>query len=342
MSDRLETELRTVFAARLEMVSPEREARLCAFDYRSHARRHRRVWAAMGTGGTALTGGVVAAILMLSSGASIAEGWTPIPTAPSAASVAAATASCNWVNAPNGPPILTGTPALADGRGSYTAAIYVNGHVAYICISNGQHTGTGLTSNSRVLSFEAAPGPDQLGDPSGGGGSALGFPASDAATSSNQEQDVQGLAGSDVSAVTFAFADGSTVAATVQNGWYFAWWPGDGWPTTVQVTTGSGTHTSPMAVAACVSQATGCVFAGSKPRESSGAGGAVRLWATVRTRPVGVARSGGAVVKSHDGTIVLQRLSRSAQAWPGGTVGDCLDMMWRRVRVAGATRRSCS
>jgi hypothetical protein len=278
MSHPLESELRAAFAARLETVSPEREARLCALDYRSRARRHRRVWAAMGTGGTVLTGGVVvAAILMLSSGASVAQGWTPIPTAPSAAAVAAATAACNWVNAlnaPNGPPALTGTPVLTDGRGSYTAAIYVNGHVAYICISNGQHTGTGLTSNGRLLSFEAAPGPDQLGDPSGGGGSAPGFPASDGPTSSNQEEDVQGLAGSDVSAVSFAFADGSTVEATVQNGWYFAWWPGNSWPTTVQVTTGSGTHTSPMSAAACGSQATGCVFAEPKPRESPSAGGA--------------------------------------------------------------------
>jgi hypothetical protein len=280
MSDLLESELRAAFATRLETVSPDREARLCAFDYRSRARRHRRVWAAMGTGGTVLTGGVVAAILMLSSGASgasgasVAEGWAPIPTAPSAAAVAAATAACNWLHAPNGPPVLTGTPVLTDGRGSYTAAIYVNGQVAHICISNGQHTGTGLASNTRLLLSEAAPGPDQLGAPSGDGGSAPGFPTSDGSTSSNQEQDVQGLAGSDVSAVTFAFADGSTVQATVQNGWYFAWWPGDGWPTTVHVTTGSGTHTSPMSAAACRSQATRCVFAEPKPRESPGTGGA--------------------------------------------------------------------
>jgi hypothetical protein len=278
MNDLLESELRAAFAARLESVSPEREARLCALDYRSRARRHRRVWVAMGTGGTALTGVVVAAILMLSSGASVAQGWTPIPTAPSAAAVAAATAACNWVNAlndPNGPPALTGTPALTDGRGSYTAAIYVNGDVTHTCISNGHHTATGITTDDGVtLRLHAAPGPDQLGDPSGGGGRAPGFPASGGSTTSNQEEDVHGLAGSDVSAVTFAFADGSTVQATVQNGWYFAWWPGNSWPTTVHVTTGSGTHTSPMSAAACRSQATGCVFAEPKPSESPDAGGA--------------------------------------------------------------------
>ena len=123
MSDLAKRELRAAFNARLETLSPEREARLRAVDYRSRTRRHRRIWAAMGTGGTALTGGAVAAILMLSSGASVAEGWTPVPTAPSSAAVAAATAACNWLNNPSGPPVLTGKPVLTDGRGSYTAAI---------------------------------------------------------------------------------------------------------------------------------------------------------------------------------------------------------------------------
>lgn len=266
MSDLLESELRTAFAARLERLSPEREARLCAFDYRSRTRRHRRVWAAMGTGATALTGGIVAAILMLSSGASVAEGWTAVPSTPSPASVAAATAACNWVNDRNGPPVLTGTPVLTDGRGSYTAAIYVNGHVANICISTGQHTATGIGMDDMSLLFDAAPGPDQLGDFSGDGGSAAGFPGTPGSTTSNQEEDVSGLAGSDISAVTFKFADASTVQATVENGWYFAWWPGNSWPTSVRVTTtDSKTLTSPMAVAACLSDAADCVFAGRNP-----------------------------------------------------------------------------
>ncbi len=115
-----------------------------------------------------------------------------------------------------------------------------------------------------TLHFDAAPGPDQLGNPSGGGGSAPGFPTSAASTGStlsNQAEHVQGLAGSAVTAVTFKFADGSTVDATVQNSWYFVWWPGNSWPTS-QVTTSNGTRTSPMSLAACKSLPTGCVFAG--------------------------------------------------------------------------------
>lgn len=260
MSELLESELRTAFAARLETLSPQREARLCAFDYRSRARRHRRVWAAIGTGGTALAGGVVAAILMLSSGASVAEGWTAVPGAPSGAAVAAATAACNWVNNRNGPPVLTGTPVLTDRRGSYTAAIYVDGRVAHICISNGHHKATSIGMNDRILGFEALPGPDQLGNPSGGSGPRPGFPGS-----AGQESDVQGLAGWDVSAVSLDFADGSAVDATVQNGWYFAWWPNGNWPTSVRVTTSKGILTSPMSPAACRPDTTGCVFAGLHP-----------------------------------------------------------------------------
>jgi hypothetical protein len=44
MSHLFESELRTAFAARLGRLSPERDARLCKFDYRSRARRRRRTW----------------------------------------------------------------------------------------------------------------------------------------------------------------------------------------------------------------------------------------------------------------------------------------------------------
>jgi hypothetical protein len=266
MNDVLESDLRAAFTARFETVAPERELRLRMFDYRARTTRRRKLWAAMGTCGTALAGGAVAAILTLSSGASVAEGWTAIPSPPSAAAVAAAAAACNWEHDETGPPILTGTPVLTEGRGSYTAAIYVNGQVDHVCISNGQHSDVSLAMDRMPLFYDAAPGPDQLGDPSGFGGAGGGFPGPTKSTASRGAKTVSGLAGSDVSAVTFEFATGPAVEATVQNGWYFAWWPGDSWPTSVQVTTGSATLTSSMAVAACLSEASGCVFAGFNPK----------------------------------------------------------------------------
>jgi hypothetical protein len=157
--------------------------------------------------------------------------------------------------------VLTGTPVLTEGRGSYTAAIYVHGQVDHICISNGRRSAVSLAMDRMPLFFDAAPGPDQLSDPSGFGGGAGAFRGS----TNSGARTVSGLAGSDVSAVTFDFADGKTVEATVENGWYFAWWPGDSWPTSVQVTTSSGTLTSQVSGAACRSNATGCVFTGLNP-----------------------------------------------------------------------------
>jgi hypothetical protein len=87
---------------------------------------------------------------------------------------------------------------------------------------------------------------------------------------------VLGQAGSNVSTVTFAFANRKTVVASIQHGWYFAWWPWPTKPTSVTVTTGSGTMTSPMGSAphnglglrpypACRPGSSNCVFAISRP-----------------------------------------------------------------------------
>jgi hypothetical protein len=171
------------------------------------------------------------------------------------APAAAAVAACNWLVSRNGPPAFAGKPVLVDGLGRYTAAIYVSGREERTCISNGQHMATSVATNNRTLSFEPAPGPDQLGSPSGAGGRASGF------AGANQEENVQGQAGSAISAVEFRFKSRSAVKATVRNGWYFAWWPGNTWPTSVTTTTGITRITSPMGVAACQAQPSRCVFA---------------------------------------------------------------------------------
>lgn len=253
MGDPSATELKAAFAARVESLEPEREARLQSFDYPAYRRRHRRIWAAAaGTAGTAVSGAIAAAVVMLSSGASVAEGWTPTPTAPSQAALAAATAACNSVNDGSGAPVLTGTPVLTDGRGSYTAAIYVTGQVAHICISNGEPPGTSLSMHNLHPAYLGPayppPGPNQLGIPAG--------------STARDRQYLWGPAGSDVSGVSFGFADGTTVRATVQNGWFFVWWPSAEEPTSVQVITSSGASNSPMPFVVCRKQPANCVFEG--------------------------------------------------------------------------------
>jgi hypothetical protein len=263
-------------------------SRFPAIDYRPRRSRGRTLWAAVGVSGTALIAGIATAIVLLSSGAPAAyAGWIPVPTTPTPAAVAAATAACNRLYDLNGPPVLTGRPVLTDARGIYTAAIYVSGEATRVCISAGHRDHSQVGMNRSVLAVNAAPGPDQLSLPATGGGSAQGFsqawntprsatqqslpgPGASRYLPYDYERHMDGLAGEHVSAVTFVFAGGTTVDATVRNGWYFAWWPGSAYPTSVQVTTAAGTVTSPMRSAQeCRSASRGCVFAAGQRVQTS-------------------------------------------------------------------------
>lgn len=236
----------------------------------------RRRWAAVGASGTVLGGGIVAALVLLSSTAAPAfAGWSADPTSATPAALAAATADCNFKWDRSSPDDMTTADAvLSETRGAYTAAIFVTSSNVYDCISNGGN-GTTVGSGGGALGQTAngtvpSPAPDQISSPFGGGGSAPGFPGgnpneplpqrwqrrlsnmSNPTQRARQEQDFRkalsqgvasftyGRAGSDVSAVTLTIAGGLTVDATVQNGWYFAWWPTLDSPTAVQVTTNSG------------------------------------------------------------------------------------------------------
>ena len=217
---------------------------------------------ALAAAGATLAAGIVAAILSFSSSGPVAyAGRTPTLTTPTPAAVAVATAACNRHGAR-----LTGHPVLTATRGRYTALIYVSGDEVSVCISDGRWDHTSGGSDRMILRFYAAPRPDQLGLPGGGGASAPGFAA---ATSPRQrlkpqiQRHVYGLAGRDISTVTFDFATGASVRATVTHGWYFAWWPGLDYPTSVRVTTASGAlRVSRMPRAGCKPGRSACVFAG--------------------------------------------------------------------------------
>jgi hypothetical protein len=68
---------------------------------------------------------------------------------------------------------------------------------------------------------------------------------------------ITGRAGPGVKSVKFILADGQTVSAIVQHGWYEAWWPGSAKPnaanaTRVRITTSSGKRSSKMAYGAII------------------------------------------------------------------------------------------
>jgi hypothetical protein len=216
MSDLLEHNLREALADRATRMTPETISRLRAIDYHPRS-RSRPSLPALGALGLSAGGVATAAAILLGSSAPAAfAGWTAKPTAPRPGQLAAAAQGCA---------AGAGTPLLTDTRGPYTATIYANGST---CIQ-----GNGMTISS------------------GGQGGAASVPSVQIQLNGVGESDadghaltmVDGRVGSGVTAVTITRSDGTSVQATVKNGWYLAWWPGSEHATTAKVTSATGTST---------------------------------------------------------------------------------------------------
>ncbi|HEX3617986.1 MAG TPA: hypothetical protein VHU61_15700 [Solirubrobacteraceae bacterium] len=263
-----EQDLRAALSELAESRSTDAEARLRAVDYRPRtARRHR--WPVAGLVATLAAAGAATAVVLLSSAAPEAfAGWSAVPGAATPAAVYATTVACNASHPTTGP--LRGTPVLAETRGKYTAALYVkrSTHWDNVCISDGSLGSADVSGGQAILGMDSPPRADQLGMPQDATGWAFGFPGSATRyrgqpswwsalqrrspidkllrdrTGPGWAQDLVGLAGSGVRTVKFVFDQGVTVNATVEHGWYFAWWPGLALPDSVEVTTASGKTTS--------------------------------------------------------------------------------------------------
>jgi hypothetical protein len=264
MTDALEQELRSALAERATRMPPEARDRLAQLDYQPQAGPRRRptsVWSLASAGGAAIAAATVAALLLLSSGGSTLvplayAGWSATPETPTAAQVARAIARCRHLAGPLLARAMRGRLILTDKRGRYVAVMYDNHGYAGVCILD-EPAGAGAGGGSSpLLNRTVPPEPDQLGAPVGGGGYAPGFPGSH-----GSERHVSGRAGRDVLAVTLVFPGNRTVQATIEHGWYFAWWPGSDWPpASVVVTTSSGTVRSPMPGKDCQARPRVCVF----------------------------------------------------------------------------------
>jgi hypothetical protein len=215
MSDLLEDELREALLDRAAFITSETSARLRAVDYHPRPRRLPSMPALAALGLSGATAAAGAAILLGSSATPAFAGWNASPTTPSPGQLAAAEQDCG---------AGSGTPVLTDTRGPYTASIYADGST---CLQ-----GNGSTISS-----------------SGGGDGQSGIPAGTVELGGAGESDsdghaltmVEGRIGADVTDVTITRSDGDSVQATVNNGWYLAWWPGTERPATAQVTSGSTT-----------------------------------------------------------------------------------------------------
>jgi hypothetical protein len=217
----IETDLRAAFHDRATRVhaSPG----LLAADYHP---RTRRMWPPVAIGGgLATAAGAIATVLLLAGGASSAfAGWTPQPTAPTAAQLADAKAYC----AQNVP--FPGLPLkLTDTRGPFTILIYSNGDSNDFCtVGPSFRNGSGWNTSPPVT-----PPTGRL------------FLWDDHTTTDDGRSygSMIARAGDGVSAANLTLDDGSVVTATVENGWAVAWWPGTHHLAAAQVTTPSGTQT---------------------------------------------------------------------------------------------------
>lgn len=141
--------------------------------------------------------------------------------------------------------------------GSYVGLIAVVEGRELSCVT-GIHPSGYLPGGGSQGPMELAPGNDKLTSQGWGTfGALLGSVSEDL-----------GRAGRDISAVEFVFAHHRGVRARVENGWYLALWPhqqegaalNTSGPTSVLVTTSSGTVSSPMSGTQCYDHPSACVF----------------------------------------------------------------------------------
>jgi hypothetical protein len=217
MTDLLEDDLREALADRAARITPEASARLRAIDYRARSPRlgSRRAVGALGALGLSGAAAVTGAVILLGSNAAPAfAGWTRSPTAPVPGQLAAAQDHCTTGS---------GTPVLTDTRGPYTASIYADGST---CLDG---NGIEISSDGGGGTTSVAAGKIQLNG------------AGESDSDGHALTMVDGPVGAGVTGVTITRSDGSSVEATVKNGWYLAWWPGGERAVLAKVTSANGT-----------------------------------------------------------------------------------------------------
>jgi hypothetical protein len=242
-TEQLEHDLRRAMAARADALPAGAAARIGAHDYRPRTRSLRPPVAAGALTAAAVAGVAVWVVGFSSQTPSAFAGWTATPSAGSPGQVSAAEAACRHrLSAPAPPGAQTGggppaggpdlsrlRPVLADTRGPFTWAIFSGADASASCISGPSFT---MTSVSGGVVVTAAAGRVALSSSSQTqtpGGAAYSF--------------VEGRVGAGVTAAALVLGDETHVQATLQNGWFVAWWPGHRTARSALVSTASGTTT---------------------------------------------------------------------------------------------------
>ena len=225
MTDQLEMDLREAMQARAAQVPADAAERLTRHDYHPRTRRLRPP-VAIGALATGAAAGTAAAVISLGAGASNAfAGWSPTPTPPAPGQLAGAQTSCEQSQSP----IAGLSLQLSDTRGPFTFSIYANSTESATCIKGPSFTAVSGNMSSYPVNVPA------------------GHILMDSSHATDRTGGTYSLAegrtGADVTGVTLTLDDGSTVQATVGNGWFVAWWPGLHGVKSAELATSSGTTT---------------------------------------------------------------------------------------------------
>jgi hypothetical protein len=269
----LEEELSEALAQRAASLPRSATERLRAIDY--HPRRHLlAVPVAIGAGAvaTAATVGTVLAVVL--GGATPAyAGWSAMPSSSPPSSSAAPDCLSTLASAASGPSGTgTGTGTwqtlLTDVRGPFTITLLQNGTSYATCFTGPSFTevnritstsnGSGVQSGTLSVNSQTA-NSGTSGPQAGGVGSRVSLEGTSSGdlnqilqnhlttTSDGPYTFIDGRVANGVTGVTLALDDGQSIVATVADGWFVAWWPGDtADATSAQVTKASGTTSEPF------------------------------------------------------------------------------------------------
>jgi hypothetical protein len=279
MSETFDALVKSALDIRAESVPDEVVARVSDTDYHPRSRGRRSVMVA--GGGVGAVAAVVSVTLgVFGPGVQSAfASWSPSPTTPQGDQVSSAVATCTqavayWAGQANGanpqspiPVTATGlSPVLEDVRGDFTLVALTSTNSATHDFASCLTGGSSWPAGPQILlSSSNGSGESTIGlmGPGNGDGQAHPFAASASSSigagaapnadnvggpstnwnSVSNDEVATGEAGSAVTGVTLELSDGARVTATLSNGFYGAWWPGNASVTTINVTTVTGSHT---------------------------------------------------------------------------------------------------
>lgn len=191
-------------------------------------------------------------------------GWSSQPTSPSSGQLGTAETTCatlatNLANAPGSTAPATLPPlSLSDVRGPYSLLVYGTTAPALCVLGNGysslhengqaaigMSSSTGGVGNGNTVVHQSTGSNSFTTNPST-------TPPADGAAAININNTtvdngqyfsvIEGEVGSQVTGASVLLSDGSSVVATVSNGLFAAWWPGQVTVSSIQVTTTTGVN----------------------------------------------------------------------------------------------------